>query len=1025
MPRLTLILTTAVLLAATGSAALDPADTLAPRNTQAPGEHPPAPAEALAALTLPPELAATVFAAEPDVRQPIDMKVDDRGRVWVCEAYSYGEWARRGQDRILILSDEDGDGVADGRTLFRGGFHHLSSVAVGFGGVWVLDSPHFSFIPDRDGDDVPDGEPVVLLDGWTTDAGHNVTSGLEWGPDGWLYGRHGITAPSLVGRPGSPKAERTFMEPGVWRFHPVTKKFEVVLRGMTNPWGLDWNEDGEMFLSGNVNGHLWHGLAGALYERMFGAGSVPHDYERLTMIGERPHYAGTGDWKADWLQAEMGRDPTNDLGGGHSHCGLLIYQGTAWPPRFRGHFLMCNTHGRRINEEIVEPRGAGYVSRHLGDPIRMGDPWFRGVSLADTPEGDVLLSDWSDHGECHDSDGVHRTSGRIYRIAARDRGAAVLAAAGGSGVAGRTDLELAALQTSPSEWHVRRARRLLQERAAQGTPTATEALARLREIMAHDEAAGARLRALWTLHALGAATAEDRLQFSKSVTPAHRTWAVRLIAEHENPSEAEMARLFDMAGQEPSPRVRLELASVVARLPAEAAWKLGGLVARNPSPSSHPERTGAGAGGGAPPEIDPTLELVLWHVLEPKIIPHADEAAALAGDTPFPKLRRFIARRLGAAMDQEAARTAFGRLLEAAAADPSQPWAKDVLAGAMTALQGRRNRPPPPQWGLISQRLLASGQPSAREAAVALSVAFNEASILDRLRRTLRSAAAGTETRIQALEGLRQAGSPDLPAVLLAALNEPPLRLAALRGIGSSTEPAPAEAALALWPQLSPEERTAAVDALAGRAATARLLLQKVAEGAVHASEISVTQARQLAALDDDWVEQALATLWGSLTAGREEAGALISRYRALLTSPPPAPPDPARGRLVFGRACGACHVLFGEGGPLGPDLTGGGRKDLDYLLQNVLNPSAVVPRDYKMTVVTLHDGQVLSGVIPAQDETTLTVQTLTERRVIDRSAIREIEPQALSWMPEGLFQTLAESDLRDLVAYLQSDPAR
>ena len=997
------------------AAALDPLDTLQPRNSQAAGDEPPAPETAVAALTLPDGLQAALFAAEPDVRQPIDMQVDDRGRVWVCEAYSYGEWQRRGEDRIVILGDTDGDGAADRRTVFRGGFNHLTSAAVGFGGVWVLDAPRFLFIPDRNGDDVPDGEPEVLLDGWTTEAQHNVASGLTWGPDGWLYGRHGITVPSRVGPPGAPEERRVFMEPGVWRFHPVTRKFEVVLRGMTNPWGLDWNEDGEMFLSGNVNGHLWHGIPGALYERMFGAGSVPHDYERLTMIGERPHYAGSGDWKADWLRDEAGRDPANDLGGGHSHCGLLVYLGTSWPQRFRGRVFMANTHGRRINEESVEPRGSSYLGRHQGDPIRMNNPWFRGVSLVGTPEGDVLVSDWCDHGECHDADGVHRTSGRIYRITARGRGAAPLIEPGGRGLAGQSDLILAKLQASRSEWHVRHARRLLQERAALGTPTDPAALARLRWILETHERPGARLRALWTLHALDAATERDRLRFSRSAVQAHRVWGVRLIAEQDAPGEAEKSRLLEMARAEHSPRVRLELASVVARLPADFAWLLGQAVARGPAPA-------ADHAGAAPVAPDRTLELVLWHVLEPHVPARAREAVALARATPSPKLRRFIMRRLGAALDDEAVRAAVGQALAEAAASPSEPWAMDVLAGAADGVAGRRGRPSPPRWNMIAELLMASGQPQAREAAVALSIAFDDAATLEALRVLLRSATAPIASRIQALEGLRQAAVPDLPAALLDALREPPLRLAALRGLAVSADPAPAAAALALWPSLSAPEKSAAVDSLATRALTARMLLDALARGIVARREISVTQARQLLALDDAAIEDALEAHWGTVGAGRKDIGELMDRFRALLSGPAPAPPDLANGRAVFRAACGACHRLFGEGGTLGPDLTGSGRKELEYLLQNVLDPSAAVPRDYRMTVVTLHDGQVLSGVVPAEDAATLTLQTLADRRVLDRSAIRAIDVQPHSWMPEGLFQSLAEKDLRDLVAYLRSD---
>lgn len=996
---------------------LTPDDAYQPRNTQPPGPVPPSPAEAAALIATPPELKATLFAGEPDVRQPIDIKVDDRGRVWVCEAYSYKEWERRGEDRIVILTDHDGDGVADERKIFRSGFNHLSSVEFGFGGVWVLDAPHLWFIPDADGDGTPDGEAVAVLDGWTTEAIHNVPSGLTWGPDGWLYGRHGIVSTSLVGVPGTPEDQRVRLDVGIWRFHPLTKKVEQVFTGMTNPWGLDWDEHGEMFVSGNVNGHLWHGIPGALCERMYGAGLVPHDYERLTMIGERPHYAGTGNWKADWNVADKGRDAANDLGGGHSHVGLLIYQSDTWPARFRHHFFMNNTHGRRVNEDIAEPRGASYVSRHLGDPIRVGTSWFRGVSLTLAPDGNVYVSDWCDDGECHDDDGVHRTSGRVYKISAREDTTArsYREALARRPLREASDQELVKWLASPNDWFHRRARRVLQERAAAGRPLASEALTALRALLESAEQPTLRLRAAWTLHALGQLTEKDRLRLTKSPVIALRWWGVRLIAEPGTPSEAEAARLREMAAAEPHPRVRLELASSLPRLASDLAWALGRELVR---------RDAAAQLDAPAPVVDPTLELVLWHVFQPLVVPHAEEASRLAFQTPFPKLSRFIGRRLASELDEPTMRALLGvRLRESAdalahtTATPALPF----LQGVADAVQGRAGRPAPEGWSDTAKRLLALAPQAVREATLTISVACQDEATLALLREEVRHAAT-PELRAHALSALSQARVPDLPELLTTALADPTLRLTALRALTAVDDERPARAALVRWRELSPAEKTAAVEALATRPATGRLLLEALAAGQVARTDISVTQARQLAALRDPELTRLLETHWGQLSAPNENKEALIAEFKARLSRPAATPPNLTHGRELFASLCGACHTLFGEGGKLGPDLTGGGRKDLDYLLRNVLDPSAVVPADYRMIIVTLHDGQVLAGVVPAQDERTVTVQTIAERRVLERAQIAKIEQQPYSWMPEGLFESLPEGDLRDLIAYLQSD---
>ena len=169
--------------------------------------------EAAATMELPPGFKCLVFAAEPDVRQPIGIAWDARGRLWVAENYTFAEnpmrWDTKLRDRLIILEDKDGDGKHDGRKVFWEGGSYLTSVETGYGGAWVLHNGTLSFIADKNGDDTPDGEPEVLLDGFNVKTiGHNIVNGLRWGPDGWLYGRHGITDTSAVGAPGTPLEKR-------------------------------------------------------------------------------------------------------------------------------------------------------------------------------------------------------------------------------------------------------------------------------------------------------------------------------------------------------------------------------------------------------------------------------------------------------------------------------------------------------------------------------------------------------------------------------------------------------------------------------------------------------------------------------------------------------------------------------------------------------------------------------------------------------------------------------------------------
>src|SRR5688572_11142638 len=244
-------------------------------NTQPETQKLSTPEESLASLKLPDGFKATLFAHEPDVQNPISMTFDERGRLWVAENYTYAEssvnFETKLRDRIVILEDTDSDGVHDKRTVFWDQGVRLTSVEVGFGGVFALCAPHLLFIPDKNRDDLPDGEPQILLDGWDASAvRHNIVNGLKWGPDGWLYGRHGILATSSVGPPGAAPSQRKQMNCGIWRYHPTRKVFDVVCHGTTNPWGFDFDENGQMFFSNTVIGHLWHVIPGAHYERMYG-----------------------------------------------------------------------------------------------------------------------------------------------------------------------------------------------------------------------------------------------------------------------------------------------------------------------------------------------------------------------------------------------------------------------------------------------------------------------------------------------------------------------------------------------------------------------------------------------------------------------------------------------------------------------------------------------------------------------------------------------------------------------------------
>src|SRR5262245_24287221 len=454
---------TLLLLLTTGSLAAS--DFPVPYNSE-PGQPAPMSAdEAAAKRTLPPGFRASVFAAEPDVQNPIALAWDARGRLWVAENYTYAEGGKKFdltlRDRILIFQDQDGDGRFDTRKVFTDELQMLTSIEIGFGGVWVLCPPQLLFFPDTNSDDVPDGAPEVVLDGLTgsPDMHHTFANGLRFGPDGWLYGRCGASSSGEMGVPGTPAAERIPVRGTIWRFHPRRKVVEALCSGTTNPWGHDWDEHGELFFINTVNGHLWHAFAGAHFVRPHTVDPNPRVYALIDQHADHWHF----DTARGWQKSREGA--ANDLGGGHAHIGMMIYQGDNWPAEYRGRLFTLNLHGRRANQEILERAGSGYVGKHGSDFFVAGDPWFRGMDLSYGPDGGVFVLDWSDTGECHEYSGVHRTSGRIYKITYGDTVRTPSSTATGFDIAKLDVSALVRLHTHANEWFSRQARLELIARA--------------------------------------------------------------------------------------------------------------------------------------------------------------------------------------------------------------------------------------------------------------------------------------------------------------------------------------------------------------------------------------------------------------------------------------------------------------------------------------------------------------------------------------------------------------------------------
>ncbi|MDB5322784.1 MAG: hypothetical protein JWN40_4415 [Phycisphaerales bacterium] len=570
-------------------------------------EPPRSPADTVKSLKVPPGFSVTLFAGEPDLVQPIGFCFDDRGRLWVAENESYPNWKPDGHDRIVIYEDTDGDAHFDKRTLFYDKLNYLTGLEVGFGGVWVVSAPNLLFIPDKDGDDKPDGPPQILLEGFGHQGVHNLVNGCTWGPDGWLYGGHGGSSSGMIGAPGG---DKVFFDGGVWRYHPTKRIFEPIMEGTTNPWGLDFDDYGQGFIPNSVTPHLYQVIQGSHVERRRESPSNRYAYGVIDTIADHKHYAG-----GDWTKSRTG---AAELGGGHAHSGLMVYLGDSWPDKYRNTIFMNNIHGDRINNDLPERKGSGYVAHHGADVLTSADPWYMGLHIKSGPDGAVYVSDWYDTGECHTKK-PHTENGRIYKITYDGTSKTPP-----FDVAKMTSAQLVNLQLHKNDWWVRHARRTLQERG----PDAAVHAALLAMLSDHPDITR-RLRALWALHVTDGATTDLLFSLLKDPNEYVRAWVIQLLTEDRQPPANVLTEFDRLAASDPSPMVRLYLASAMTRLPPAQRWNvIEKLVA-------HAEDV-----------TDQNLPLMDWYALEPLVVADGKRALALAMAGKIPKLREFTSRRL-------------------------------------------------------------------------------------------------------------------------------------------------------------------------------------------------------------------------------------------------------------------------------------------------------------------------------------------------------------------------------------------
>ena len=743
-------------------------------------------------------------------------------------------------------------------------------------------------------------------------------------------------------------------------------------------------------------------------------------------------------------------DGTDKAGGGHAHCGLMIYQGDNWPQEFRNKLFTANFHGRRLNSEILERHGNGYVAVHGPDYFKTADPWFRGIELLTGPDGGVFVLDWSDIGECHENDGVHRTSGRIFKLVYGDHQSGDLKKLPAFDIATESVEELIIKLMHPNQWFARKARRRLQELAysddaavrkniqtklrafyqvvdqkagrsdrqmrasvAGGTNSGAAKLAasQLNQAIAagkvREDFELNRLFLLWARYCCDALSAPELIVISESPDEHARAWAVRLMADGQNEiSDAMFNQMSRMAGLDDSGLVRLYLASALNRLNADRAFHLSKILA------SHAED-----------KADSVQPNLLWYGIEPFVLQDPETAIELAIESKIPLLRENIARRIAGQMDSKP-ELIEQLLTRFASADlPSVQFArKQCLVGVAKALEGWNRAKEPVAWKPFLESLDMEPDSAEQQLVQKLNLLFGDQVTIEDLFKTMQDRNASVQARRQAIETIGRL-KPDQRffKVIQKLIGRSELTHAVLRGMTRLDQAGIPDLVLKKFSGMDPQARKLAIDLLSGRSMFAQKLLTAIEKKQIPVNLLTASHARRIAGFDVPQLNEQLKRVWGTVRSSSAEKMQQIDWLRNELTAESIASADLRVGQKLFLQNCATCHVMKGQGNAIGPDLTGADRKNMNYLLENIVDPSSSVADSYRSSNVLLLDGRLLIGVVVNQNEKTLSLQTKDGLVTIDQEDIDAIKQTQLSLMPEGLLDQLTAPQRAALFKYLQN----
>ncbi|MGK0238272.1 MAG: putative membrane-bound dehydrogenase-like protein [Candidatus Pelagisphaera sp.] len=969
-------------------------------------QAPLSPEESSKRLVIQPGFSSQLWAAEPDITKPIALAWDERGRLWIAETIDYPNDMQpdgEGNDRIKICEDTDGDGTADRFTVFADKLSVPTSLCFGNGGLIVIEGGRTLFLKDTDGDDVAD-ERRVLFDNWGTRDTHAAASNLRYGPDNWIWGTVGYS-----GFDGEVGGKRLRFGQGVYRFKPDGSELEFIKSSNNNTWGLGITEDG-LIVGSTANGNAsWYmPIPNRFYEAVNGWSA-----NRMESVADDQGIYPITDKvrQVDWHDQYT-------AGAGHA-----LYTARSFPEEYWNKVsFVTEPTGHLVGFFKLGDVGADRTAVNMGSFLASDDEWAAPIVAEVGPDGALWVIDWYNYiiqhnptpigfqngkGNAYETELRDKRHGRIYRVTYDGGTPSKSHKLSLSDPAGL----IAALRSDNQLWRMH-AQRMIVE-GGQGDRDFQRRLVELisdREVDSLGLNVGVQ-HALWTLKGLGAIESSSDVRIAVQRNLYHDSGAVRLAAVTVLPRDEATIAAFVSANILADPNAQTRLAAYLAIAESPSDSKAAALVYKSlkDNLNTGDRWLSDGLASAAAKNADGFLAALL------------NENVALpdGGAGIISIVARHYASSAPAAL--------FETLLNAGRAN--QKTSAALIAGMV---EGWSDGQTPEIDAAIARGLAATMKTLNATGQDGLLVLAHKWDRLDlfqdqlntaisRLTTVLNDAAADDSSRSDAARRLIELAdhSGTIKAVL-AQINlqaSPELASGLMRALRSSRMDETAGIVLEKWADLTPGQKNAAIGVLLARGAWISRVFDAIDEGSFLAGDISSRSWPGLRNNPDESIASRAKEISERSGKGTADSEAILERFlpAAALAG------DAGRGKELFTAACIVCHMFYGEGAKVGPDLSGIGVRPREDVLTAILDPNRSVESNYRLWTVATKSGEAISGRLDAETETSIDIYDIAgQRHSILRDEIASLTGSETSIMPAG-FEALGEQGLADLIEYMAS----